>query len=91
MANEPILFQIRVISLYASLSKIKLEFNLLPRILQSLFLEAFVLTLIFHCCIRIFPQFNTLHTTFRRWGDKTSYLKNVKCSGEQKNMVALTL
>ena len=26
-----------------------------------------------------------------RWGDKISYLKNVKCSGEQKNMAALTL
>ena len=30
----------------------------------------------------------TLHN---RWGDKTSYLKNVKCSGEPKNMAALTL
>ena len=29
--------------------------------------------------------------TYRRWGDKTSYLKNVKCSGEPKNMAALTL
>ena len=28
---------------------------------------------------------------YRRWGDKTSYLKYVKCSGEQKNMAALTL
>ena len=27
----------------------------------------------------------------RRWGDKTSYLKNVKGSGEPKNMAALTL
>ena len=26
-----------------------------------------------------------------RWGDKTLYLKNVKCSGEPKNMAALTL
>ena len=26
-----------------------------------------------------------------RWGDKTSYLKNVKCSGEPKNMAAITL
>ena len=31
------------------------------------------------------------HNTYRRWGDKTSYLKNVKCSGEPKNMAALTL
>ena len=23
--------------------------------------------------------------TCRQWGDKTSYLKNVKCSGEHKN------
>ena len=30
-------------------------------------------------------------TPYRRWGDKTSYLKNVKCSGEPKNMAALTL
>ena len=29
--------------------------------------------------------------TYRRWGDKTSYLKNFKCSGEPKNMAALTL
>ena len=28
---------------------------------------------------------------YRRWGDKTSYLKNVKCSGEPKHMAALTL
>ena len=28
---------------------------------------------------------------YRRWGDKTSYLKNVKCSGEPKNMAASTL
>ena len=27
----------------------------------------------------------------RRWGDKTMFLKNVKCSGEPKNMAALTL
>ena len=26
---------------------------------------------------------------YRRWGDKTLYLKNVKCSGEPKNMAAL--
>ena len=34
-----------------------------------------------------------LHTciAYRRWGDKTSYLKNVKCSGEPRNMAALTL
>ena len=25
----------------------------------------------------------------RRWGDKTLYLKNVKCSGEPKNMAAI--
>ena len=25
-----------------------------------------------------------LFCTYRRWGDKTSYLKNVKCSGEPK-------
>ena len=25
-----------------------------------------------------------LHGTYHRWGDKTSYLKNVKCSGEPK-------
>ena len=25
------------------------------------------------------------------WGDKTRYLKNVRCSGEPKNMAALTL
>ena len=30
-------------------------------------------------------------TAYRRWGDKTLYLKNVKCSGEPKNMAALTL
>ena len=29
--------------------------------------------------------------TYRRWGDKTSYLKNFKCSEEPKNMAALTL
>ena len=28
---------------------------------------------------------------FRRWGDKTSYLKNFKCSGEPKIIAALTL
>ena len=28
---------------------------------------------------------------YRRWGDKTLYLKNFKCSGEPKNMAALTL
>ena len=27
-------------------------------------------------------------STYRRWGDKTSYLKNFKCSGEPKNMAA---
>ena len=32
-----------------------------------------------------------LQPTNRRWGDKTLYLKNVKCSGEPKNMEALTL
>ena len=26
-----------------------------------------------------------MEVEYRRWGDKTSYLKNVKCSGEQKN------
>ena len=29
--------------------------------------------------------------SYRRWGDKTSYLKNVKCSGEPNNMAALTV
>ena len=29
--------------------------------------------------------------SYCRWGDKTSYLKNVRCSGEPKNMAALTL
>ena len=28
---------------------------------------------------------------YRRWSDKTSYLKNVTCSGEPKTMAALTL
>ena len=28
---------------------------------------------------------------YRRWGDKTLYLKNFKYSGEPKNMAALTL
>ena len=29
--------------------------------------------------------------TYSQWGDKTLYLKNNKCSGEPKNMAALTL
>ena len=39
------------------------------------------------------PWFNCRDNSviYRRWGDKTSYLKNVKCSGEPKNMAALTL
>ena len=28
---------------------------------------------------------------YRCWGDKTSYLKNVKCSGERENMAAKAL
>ena len=28
---------------------------------------------------------------YRQWADKTSYIKNVKCSGEPKDMAALTL
>ena len=30
-------------------------------------------------------------SVYHRWRDKTSYLKNVKSSGEPKNMAALTL
>ena len=30
------------------------------------------------------------HTAYRWWGDKTSYLKNVNCSEELKNMAAIT-
>ena len=36
----------------------------------------------------------TICITHRRWGDKTSYLKNFKCSGEPKThgcLTALTL
>ena len=39
----------------------------------------------------IMPTVACLTATYRRWGDKTSYLKNVKCSGEPKNLAALTL
>ena len=31
------------------------------------------------------------YSTYRLWGDKTLYLENVECSGEPKDMAALTL
>ena len=42
-------------------------------------------------CQYTMEEYKEHKTAHRRWGDKASYLKNVKCSGEPRNMAALTL